>query len=418
MGSPGSGPPITFDFSGSSALDGTDGNIRTFTAGGVSVKASAFSRDKSTGAWSTAFLGSYGGGLGVTDSSEGTAATDTHTVDNVGRDNYVLFEFSEKVVVDSAFLGYVVDDSDLTVWIGTMTDPFNNHQTLSDAFLASLGFTEVNLTDLTTTRTADLNAGNFSGNVRGHRGLDGRHDAGRPVQDREADGRKPATGIYENKGTVTVPGDTDSDLSHYKNPEQSRHRHREDHERSDATPTRPRPTTTTRMPPNGPGVPILTPGSTVTWTYKVTNTGNVAFTVQPGRRSSTTTARPATPPTTSAPPTAQITFDSAIAQRGDGDNILEPGEVWLYKATGTVQNLTALRRLEPRSTSSGSSALDGAGRQHPHVHRGLRVGQGQRLQPRQDQRRLVDGLPGQLRRRPGRDRQQRRRRQQQYAHGR
>src|SRR5262249_23087975 len=28
---------------------------------------------------------------------------------------------------------------------------------------------------------------------------------------------------------------------------------------------------------NGPGVPILTPGTTVTWTYKVTNTGGVAF---------------------------------------------------------------------------------------------------------------------------------------------
>ena len=137
----------TFDFSGSSALDGTDGNIRTFTAGGVSVKASAFSRDKTTGVWSTACLGSYGGGLGVTDSSEGDGSNNTHTVDNVGRDNYVLFEFSENVVVDSAFLGYVVDDSDLTVWIGTKTDPFNNHQTLSDAFLTSLGFTEVNVTD-------------------------------------------------------------------------------------------------------------------------------------------------------------------------------------------------------------------------------------------------------------------------------
>ena len=48
---------------------GTAGNIRTFTAGGVSVKTSAFSRDTS-GVWSTAYLGSYGGGLGVTDSSE------------------------------------------------------------------------------------------------------------------------------------------------------------------------------------------------------------------------------------------------------------------------------------------------------------------------------------------------------------
>jgi len=155
---------ITFDFSGSTALDGTDGNIRTFTVGAVSVKTSAFSRDKSTGAWSEAFLGSFLGGLGVTDSSEG-AGTNDHTVDNIGRDNYVLFEFSEKVVVGSAFLGVVVDDSDLTAWIGTKTDPFTNHQTLSDAFLASLGFTESNLTAATIPRTADLNAGNLLGNV-------------------------------------------------------------------------------------------------------------------------------------------------------------------------------------------------------------------------------------------------------------
>ena len=160
----GNTPASTFNFSGSSATSGTAGNIRTFSAGGVSVKTSAFSRDTS-GVWSTAYLGSYGGGLGVTDGSEGRSGSNTHTVDNIGRDNYVLFEFSETVVVDSAFLGYVVDDSDLRFWIGTATDPFNNHLTLSDAVLASLGFTEVNETTLTTTRLADLNAAGISGNV-------------------------------------------------------------------------------------------------------------------------------------------------------------------------------------------------------------------------------------------------------------
>src|SRR5262249_22004037 len=69
-----SGSPTTFDFSGSTATSGTAGNVRTFTSGSLSVKASGFSRDKSSGAWSTAYLGSYGGGLGVTDGSEGTGA--------------------------------------------------------------------------------------------------------------------------------------------------------------------------------------------------------------------------------------------------------------------------------------------------------------------------------------------------------
>jgi hypothetical protein len=139
----------TFDFSGSSAQDGTDGNVRTYTAGGISVHVSAFSRDNGhNGAWSQAWLGSYGGGLGVTDSSEGSGSNNTHTVDNMGgRDNYVLFEFDQNVVVDSAFLGYVVNDSDMQVWIGTRSDAFNNHDTmLSDAELTALGFTEVNTT--------------------------------------------------------------------------------------------------------------------------------------------------------------------------------------------------------------------------------------------------------------------------------
>ena len=37
----------TFDFSGNSATDGTDGNIRCYTDNGISVNASAWSRDKS-----------------------------------------------------------------------------------------------------------------------------------------------------------------------------------------------------------------------------------------------------------------------------------------------------------------------------------------------------------------------------------
>ena len=103
---PGSGASTTFDFQGSSATDGTDGNMRTFTAGSLSVKASAFSRDDTSGAWLRAYVGSYSGGLGVTDSSEGSGSSDRHTLDNVGgRDNYVLFEFSQSVIIDAAFLG-------------------------------------------------------------------------------------------------------------------------------------------------------------------------------------------------------------------------------------------------------------------------------------------------------------------------
>ncbi len=156
---------VAIGLEGNTALDGTDGIVRTFSSGSVSVKASAFSRDRVTSAWSTAYLGSYGGGLGVTDNSEGDGSGNSHTVDNLGgRDNYVLFRFSEAVVLDAAYLGYVVNDSDLTVWIGNVPNAFNTNITLTDALLSGF-YVEENLTTLTGARLADLNAAGIAGNV-------------------------------------------------------------------------------------------------------------------------------------------------------------------------------------------------------------------------------------------------------------
>ncbi|WP_083389696.1 SdrD B-like domain-containing protein [Trichormus sp. NMC-1] len=150
----------TFDFTGNSFTTGANGNSRTFTKDGISVNARAFSRvDGTNGAWSTAYLGSYSGGLGVTDSSEtGTF----HRVDNGGgRDNYVLFRFSESVIIDRAYLEYVVNDSDISVWIGNFNSPVTN---LSDSILSSFGFTEVNLGG-SSSRWANINAANNVGNT-------------------------------------------------------------------------------------------------------------------------------------------------------------------------------------------------------------------------------------------------------------
>ena len=130
-----SGPAVTFNFSGNSAL-GRPGRQHSHVHGRRRLgQGQRVQPRQPSGVWSTAYLGSYGGGLGVTDGSEGSGGNNTHTVDNIGRDNYVLFEFSE---IGGRRLGLPratwSDDSDLTVWIGTLTDPFNNHQTLSDAF--------------------------------------------------------------------------------------------------------------------------------------------------------------------------------------------------------------------------------------------------------------------------------------------
>jgi hypothetical protein len=156
--------PGTITLTGNTSSTGSNGNIRTFTGtNNVQVKASAFNRS-SGGAWTTAYLGSYSSGLGVTNRNE-NGSDPTHKVDNVDSVDYVLFEFSSSVVVDQALLDAVTTDSDITVWVGNKTDPFNNHQTLSDSFLSSLGFTEENLTSSTGTRTADINAGGIEGNI-------------------------------------------------------------------------------------------------------------------------------------------------------------------------------------------------------------------------------------------------------------
>jgi hypothetical protein len=72
--------------------------------------------------------------------------------------------------------------------------------------------------------------------------------------------------------------------------------------------------------PTLPGVPQIPAGDPVTWTYEVTNSGNVSF------------AKVDVVVTDSKGETPL--FDSELV--GNGDDNLDPGEVWLYKATGTA----------------------------------------------------------------------------------
>ena len=155
---------IWYNFDGNSSTDGTDGNSRSYTIDGVTVTGRAFSRKDSNGQWDKAYLGAYNGGHGVTDVSEGSGSyNNTHTIDNVGGyNNYIVYQFSQDVTVDKLFLGYVVNDSDLRIWIGSSDNPITN---MSDAILNGMDFTEVDWTSDTGTRYADLNAGGVSGNV-------------------------------------------------------------------------------------------------------------------------------------------------------------------------------------------------------------------------------------------------------------
>ncbi len=156
--------PTTINLTDGSSSDGTVGNIRTFSANGISVKASAFS-STSTGTWDTAKLGIYGSwGLGVIDGTE-DGNNGSHRIDNSGLNNYVLLEFSESVVINKAALAYVDGgDSDISVWVGNFNNPYTNHLNLNNSVLNSFGFTEFN-NGGSSDRTADINANNIVGNA-------------------------------------------------------------------------------------------------------------------------------------------------------------------------------------------------------------------------------------------------------------
>ena len=119
---------------------------------------------------------------------------------------------------------------------------------------------------------------------------------------------------YRNLGVVTVPGAQAADPSHYCNPSApsiviKKYTNGFDGDN-----------------PDGNDVPQLQPGSVVTWTYLVTNTGNLTFALG---SVVVTDSQPGITP--------------AFVPSGDlnNDNLLSPGERWRYIATGVVQNLAA-----------------------------------------------------------------------------
>ncbi len=149
---------------------------------------------------------------------------------------------------------------------------------------------------------------------------------------------------YENFVTVTIRDVAKMDPSHYCNP------------------------TTRRFEPalafaklingfdaNGPDdhdVPFVFPGTVLTWTYLVTNTGNISFTfdqvtLQDDDRS------------------LQINFD---ATSDDGNAMLQPGEQWRFFARGAARNLlfdttsiTIVAGCDPNNSGNKSAAYRNIG---------------------------------------------------------
>ncbi|WP_119418113.1 PEP-CTERM sorting domain-containing protein [Desertibaculum subflavum] len=106
----------SWSFTGGNSNDnGSAGNTRNFASSpaGISLTASAFYATSSSSNIQAAYLGHYSPGLGVTNTWN-----EDHYVDNGGRIDLVLFQFSQAIDIDSIILTSY-GDADIKVWFGS-----------------------------------------------------------------------------------------------------------------------------------------------------------------------------------------------------------------------------------------------------------------------------------------------------------
>jgi hypothetical protein len=143
----------TINTTGADTAPTAFGNTRTYTAGGVTVTASAWGYTGSSNTlFDTAGLGQYTTGLGVSDRAEGLSAVNpNHQVDNIGPDNFVMFHFGANAVdISSINIDPTgIYDRDVSFWVGNV--PAGTSLVgKSYADLVGLGFTQGRFDKLST----------------------------------------------------------------------------------------------------------------------------------------------------------------------------------------------------------------------------------------------------------------------------
>lgn len=135
---------VTLDLTSGGSNSGGTYNTRTFTAGGVTVTATAWSLTGSNNTFQSSNLGMYSTGLGVCNRVEiaqrGGCDSPEHQVDNVGSLDFVLFQFSAAIDPTRVTINPAGNyDRDVSYWTGTTTNPLNlTGKNLTN--LAGLGF--------------------------------------------------------------------------------------------------------------------------------------------------------------------------------------------------------------------------------------------------------------------------------------
>lgn len=155
---------ITFDTGGTNS--GGNNNTRTFTSGSLSVSVTAWSRLNPTSSnpttantFTQSYVGQYSGyGLGVTNDNRSDEGSPNHAVDNVSGYDFLLFTFNQLVDINSIKLGWIYNDSDFRLYIGT-------NVTIPSGLTSGFPYYEDNSSNVSSgTRTATVNSGNLYGN--------------------------------------------------------------------------------------------------------------------------------------------------------------------------------------------------------------------------------------------------------------
>ncbi|MCP9222460.1 PEPxxWA-CTERM sorting domain-containing protein [Erythrobacter sp. LQ02-29] len=136
-------PTINFGTKHSSATSGAPGNTRTFTGtdNGQTINVTASAWSVFMNVVTSAYLGDYANGLGVTNFLEGRGANNTHTIDNSFGSDFILLTFDQPVSLPYAYLS-AYGDTDVTFaslssgdtkgWNGSSVSKINSLITSSD----------------------------------------------------------------------------------------------------------------------------------------------------------------------------------------------------------------------------------------------------------------------------------------------